>query len=246
MSEKGPVQYVRDTAQGFEAILCRDSEISYPMHTHVSVFTAGQVLSGKVRFVSGGLCRDLGPGQDFLVFPHMPHRIEAREPYSLLCLCVRADVLAGDRGEPGGADVQRLVASLENDMLRPLQTLWNTVSGCPVPSPLPPLIKDVEQRLERFPEEALRIVDLARLAYMSEFHFIRAFRQAAGLTPHRFQMQNRVRKGQRLLSGGASVAEAALAAGFCDQSHFTRCFKRLTGLTPAAYEVCCTNLAPLR
>ena len=74
---------------------------------------------------------------------------------------------------------------------------------------------------------------------MSKYHLVRAFRREAGLTPHRFQLQNRVRKGQRLLAGPVTVAEAAAAAGFCDQSHFDRQFKRLVGLTPAAYKRCC-------
>ena len=76
---------------------------------------------------------------------------------------------------------------------------------------------------------------MAEAAFMSKYHLIRSFRRETGLTPHQFQLQNRVRKGQRLLAGPATVAEAAAAAGFCDQSHFDRQFKRLVGLTPADY-----------
>jgi AraC-like DNA-binding protein len=38
-----------------------------------------------------------------------------------------------------------------------------------------------------------------------------------------------------LLKGGAALAEAALAAGFADQSHMSRQFKLAYGLTPARW-----------
>lgn len=43
----------------------------------------------------------------------------------------------------------------------------------------------------------------------------------------------RVGRARRLLSGGASAAEAAALAGFADQPHLTREFRRLVGATPA-------------
>ena len=66
-----------------------------------------------------------------------------------------------------------------------------------------------------------------------------------GLTPHQFQMQNRVRKAQRLLRDSAPTAEAALAAGFCDQSHLSRYFKQIVGLTPGQYRRCWNTEVPL-
>jgi AraC-like DNA-binding protein len=38
---------------------------------------------------------------------------------------------------------------------------------------------------------------------------------------------------RRLVKSGVSLAEAALDAGFADQSHMSRQFKRAYGLTPA-------------
>ena len=40
---------------------------------------------------------------------------------------------------------------------------------------------------------------------------------------------------RRSLDGGASLAEAAIMAGFSDQSHMTRRFKAGYGLTPARW-----------
>ena len=40
---------------------------------------------------------------------------------------------------------------------------------------------------------------------------------------------------RKLLKQGAAPAEAALSAGFSDQSHFTNYFSRFIGLSPGAY-----------
>ena len=118
------------------------------------------------------------------------------------------------------------------------------LTGFNHPRPLPASIALAEDRLERFPEAELSVEEMARSVSMSKYHFIRNFQQATGLTPHQFQIQNRIRKAQRILPVCGSAVEAALASGFYDQSHFTRHFKRLVGLTPAVYKSSCTALLP--
>ena len=232
MLVESQVRYIRDTAAKAEIILCRESVISYPLHTHASVFTAGLVLSGGVRFVSGGLCRVLERGQAFWVPPHTPHRMEAEEPYSLLCLCLSA-ALCAQAAPDVFPDLPAFLPAADALCSQAL-LLPALLAGRSVP-PLPPLIGKAARRREQFPEADLRISGLARSACMSESHFIRSFRHAVGLTPRQFQIQNRVRKAQRILDSHGSVVEAALSAGFYDQSHLTRHFKRLVGLTPAVY-----------
>lgn len=40
-----------------------------------------------------------------------------------------------------------------------------------------------------------------------------------------------------MLGDGVSLADAAFANGFADQSHFTRQFKKAYGITPRAWNV---------
>lgn len=86
------------------------------------------------------------------------------------------------------------------------------------------------------PEDQFLIEEMARCMGISQYHMIRQFKIACGLTPHQFQIQCRVRKAQKLLEEGKSVTEAAFATGFCDQSHFDRCFRRIVRLTPSEYK----------
>ncbi|MET0438297.1 MAG: AraC family transcriptional regulator [Devosia sp.] len=84
--------------------------------------------------------------------------------------------------------------------------------------------------------ENIRLEDIAMLAGLSPSYFSAAFKASTGLTPHQWQMQERVAHVKTLLAGGkASISEAAAACGFADQAHLTRVFKRHGGLTPAAW-----------
>lgn len=86
------------------------------------------------------------------------------------------------------------------------------------------------------PENIFPIEDMARETGVSPYHMIRRFKAVCGLTPHQFQIQCRVRRAQRLLEEGESVAGAAYGAGFCDQSHLDRCFRRIVRLSPREYQ----------
>ena len=81
-------------------------------------------------------------------------------------------------------------------------------------------------------------VDLAGLAAacgVDMFALHRAFTRELGLPPHSYQTRLRLRRAKELLRYGTSLAEAALASGFCDQAHMTRHFARVVGLSPAHY-----------
>ena len=55
------------------------------------------------------------------------------------------------------------------------------------------------------------------------------------MSPHAYLIQLRLEKARQLISKGKSIADAALLAGFSDQSHLTRSFKKRYGLTPGRY-----------
>ena len=77
---------------------------------------------------------------------------------------------------------------------------------------------------------------LARFVGLSPSHFSRAFRQSAGVSPHRFVLESRIERVKRLLAEtDLSLAEIAILTGFGDQSHCTRWFRRLVGITPSRF-----------
>lgn len=86
---------------------------------------------------------------------------------------------------------------------------------------------------ERLPR-SIRVGELAHLVGMSEAHFSRRFRRAAGMSPHEFVLRSRIEQARHLLAGGALPAAVAAQCGFADQSHLTRLFASSLGVTPGA------------
>jgi AraC family transcriptional regulator len=77
---------------------------------------------------------------------------------------------------------------------------------------------------------------LANAASLSINHFIRAFRQQTGMTPHRQVVLRRLERGITLLKKpGISVAEVADDVGFATSAHFVATFRRTMGVTPGAF-----------
>lgn len=81
----------------------------------------------------------------------------------------------------------------------------------------------------------LQLAEIAEVAGLSPFHFLRLFTAAYHLTPHAFLMAMRLEAARRLLAAGEAIAQTAAVAGFADQAHLTRRFKAAYGLTPGRF-----------
>lgn len=100
---------------------------------------------------------------------------------------------------------------------------------------VPAAIARVRDMIEADPAAPVTLDELADQAGLGKFQLLRGFRAATGLTPHAFLVQRRVALARRLIRARLPLAEAALAAGFADQSHMTRHFVRTYGLSPRLY-----------
>ncbi|TWG85995.1 AraC-like DNA-binding protein [Cupriavidus gilardii J11] len=90
-------------------------------------------------------------------------------------------------------------------------------------------------RIDDDPVAPASLQQLAELAGLSRFQLLRGFAKATGMTPHAYLLQRRVDLARGLIERGDPLAQAALAAGFADQSHMTRVFVRAYGVSPWAY-----------
>lgn len=71
---------------------------------------------------------------------------------------------------------------------------------------------------------------------MSEFHFLRVFRQVTGVTPHQHILCSRLREAAlRLRTTSDDVVTIAMDAGFRDVSNFNHRFRAEFGIDPALY-----------
>jgi len=85
-------------------------------------------------------------------------------------------------------------------------------------------------------EKDLKLSEIAAVVGMSQYHFVRMFKQSTGLPPHRYLVERRLEKAKRFLAEtNLPIAEIAYCVGFANQSSFTKVFHKHTATTPKVY-----------
>jgi AraC-like DNA-binding protein len=139
--------------------------------------------------------------------------------------------------ESTSADATRAEASLLSALRRLILRHGDT------DRPAEPLNRSgAQRRFARYEEviednlaEDLDLQALAAAAGVTRFQVIRDFKKLTGSTPATFIRDRRLRRANRMIQQGASLADAAFAAGFADQSHLSRSFRAVHGITPGMF-----------
>lgn len=233
---------------------------AFEPHTH-EAFGLGAIEAGVERFRYRGE-EHLAPADSLVLMnPDELHtgRAETDGGWRYRMVYVDADVVervSGDRGwhfgDAVGHDAPRArrVAAL-------LDALWRADEPLAFDSLLHTLLAEFRSHARTArtaaPEGALRfapVVDylrahldrrltldeLAAVAGLSPFHFLRQFKARYHATPQQMLMALRLFEAKRLLAAGDAPAEVAAATGLADQAHLTRAFARRYGVTPARYQ----------
>jgi AraC family transcriptional regulator len=97
-------------------------------------------------------------------------------------------------------------------------------------------VSDAVRYIEERADMPLGLGDLAQVARMSRYHFLRTFREVLGVTPYQLLLNLRMRRAAMALkTSTAPVAAVAFAAGFGDLSTFNARFREIIGMTPQAF-----------
>lgn len=96
-----------------------------------------------------------------------------------------------------------------------------------------PQLRRARDFLEQHFAENVALDQLADIAGLSPFHFLRSFSRAFGIPPHAYQISLRAERVRVLLKAGMPLH--SIEAGFADQSHLIRHFRRAYGVTPGQY-----------
>jgi len=99
----------------------------------------------------------------------------------------------------------------------------------------PQAVRRCRQYLTEHAARNVTLHELAEITGLSAFHLCRVFRESAGMAPHAYQTQLRVRQAKDLLLAGQPIALAATESGFYDQAHLTRYFKLIVGVPPGRF-----------
>jgi AraC family transcriptional regulator len=77
---------------------------------------------------------------------------------------------------------------------------------------------------------------VASVAGLSTFHFARLFRNMTGQTPHRYRMDQRIRRAKQLLKfTSRPISDIAVDVGYKSSAHFTYSFRSREGVAPGVW-----------
>ena len=237
--------------------------VCYDKHSHAH-FSIGAITGGHSHYLNQRSLQEVGPGSLVLMNPEEVHACNpiADQPWSYLMFYLDTDWLRSQQEEAGlGGEFRPfdMTASRDPLLYQGLQHLHHQLVQGPDPlarevachlfsrqllARLTPARWDDRppQHLQRAAElmqddsaSPLSLSQLSAVAGLTPSHFVRAFSQHYGMTPHAYLLDRRIRHARTLLKQGQPLAEVALASGFADQAHFQRQFKRRVAATPGQY-----------
>jgi AraC-like DNA-binding protein len=105
-----------------------------------------------------------------------------------------------------------------------------------VPTALLAHLRRARDRIDRHYAEPLDLAELARVAAVSRYHFVRCFGAVFGETPMRYLTRRRIERAQDLLrSANLTVTEICVLVGYSSLGSFSSTFRALTGESPVEY-----------
>ena len=74
-------------------VIYKQSTISYPSHNHVSVYMLGFVLEAAIKSITDTGSNIYRENGKFVILPYTPHCVNAQSCYTLLSLCINAELV---------------------------------------------------------------------------------------------------------------------------------------------------------
>ena len=224
----------------------------YRTGKHSRLLAPGAILLGHPG-QAFECAHDHGIGDRCVSFQYTPERFARitgtapqfrtdRLPPLRATAAIVARACAGLQGAPGMAWEELAVmmaaraATLANDL---------DVDAQPIAASAIGRVTRAIRSIDRKPDAEHSLENLARVAGLSPYHFLRTFTNLAGITPHQFAMRARLRTAAlRLAQTGERIIDVALDSGFGDVSNFNRTFRTEFAATPRAWRAGETRKGP--
>lgn len=203
--------------------LAGEGHILHPDEIHDGGAGTEEGFGYRIIYVDPSLVQQALGGKPlpFVANPIIKHR--DMDPALIACL--------NDIDEPIG-DFERLEIALV------IAEVLERHSSAPrkerVPLQLASLLR-VRDLIAGDPKVQHPVKELERVSGLDRWTIARQFRAAFGTSPTRFRTMRQLDQARLMIHGGMRLCDAALEAGFADQSHMSRMFKRTYGLTPARW-----------
>lgn len=227
-----------------EYVIINDTTVYFDEHCHSSDFIITIITYGNAVLSLNGIDRTIHANELFKIAPYETHSLYSDSPITTVTMCISKELVFSEDIDSYEQQIKDSLLEFEKyskslDCSEDLSAMFYKAAlelfadyWCEDNDTIFAISR---KEIEMNPEQENSIEYYARNAFVSKYHFIRKFKEIAGLTPHKFQIQSRIRKSQHLLLMGKSVADTAILTGFFDQSHFDKYFRKIVGMPPTEY-----------
>lgn len=152
---------------------------------------------------------------------------------ALRIACLMRECLTRQEG-PNSLYMDSLKTALLLHLIRDCSPMGEAAPRVQFRGGLPPRVwRRMEAYITEHLAEDMQLSELAMEAGLSYSHFLRAFRQTSGMSPHRYIMLQRAQRARELAANSTMpLKEVAIQCGFANQSHMTTVMRSLLSNTP--------------
>ncbi|GAB4543488.1 MAG: AraC family transcriptional regulator [Parvularculaceae bacterium] len=257
------VQYFSDLSYGGVEYMFGDfEEHAFGLHEH-DEYMFGIVERGSLDLTCGGRRQNIGPGCVVVLNPGDPHTGKSG-PDGWACrdIRIRPETVCSILGLDLAPKLSRNIVHcdrLRMEIATVYDALANTHDLMTRESAVARLVAEFAASLagERSAAAAngrrgkiaqlrdvidaqfasdVSISELSAQVGLNPNYAITAFKEEFGITPRKYLISRRLECAKSLIREGASLAQAAAAVGFFDQSHLTRAFRSEFGYAPSTFK----------
>lgn len=237
------MKYFRSGQYPIEFVLSENINKEFSSHNHANHYIISLCVKGSVSVTLEHKTLQLKENDFFVVPPFMPHAVTLTDTCVLVSLCMDKSFIENHSFQKGAKILETILLSQEIQKHITKSQTGLLLQALPYVFKLYFTDKEnmehdmsvLRDRLTSDFSDSLPLDQLADDLYISKYYLIRKCRRNLGLTPHKFHLQNRIRKAQNLLLTSKSITETSVNTGFYDQSHFDRSFKKIVGISPTEY-----------
>lgn len=237
------MQYYQCDQYPIEFVISENMEKHFESHNHVGHYVVSVVMQGTVTVCLENREAECCGGDVFIIPPYAVHSVRQGKDARLLSMCLGTAFIEGTARETAEEIVRKLLSDAAGQGIfekEQQEKLLSSVRAVYLlrdngQKEMDADIKILADTITGHPEWELPIETMAEKIFVSKYHFIRKFKNSIGMTPHRFCIQNRIRKSQGMLDEKKPISGIAAKMGFYDQSHFDKAFRRIVGISPSEY-----------
>lgn len=242
------MKYFKSNKYQIELVLSTNNKNNYENHNHTGHYVIILPISGKATANIKNQNIDFCNNKTIIIPPYVSHSISQQTTTTFLSLCIGIQLIKSYQLPIAKKIIRKfldvcydkkIVNYIQKEIfLNSIQKIYNQ----DYQKEFDIQIRELVIEFINQPENNKNLNVFSKEIHISKYYLLRKFKNNVGMTPHKFHIQCKIRKAQRLLDNEKRIIDISNEMGFYDQSHFDKSFRKIVGISPFEYISSVENL----